>query len=106
MKKTLINQLNASKSFLDKSTESLTEEDSGLTPSDGMMSTAQQIAHIAQTVDWFIEGAFGNGFEMNFEESANWLSSRCHPDANIKSFPLPAGTSIHAGSPLSKWANT
>lgn len=70
MKKTLINQLNASKAYLDKSTESLTEEDSGLTPADGMMSAAQQVAHIAQTVDWFIEGAFGKGFEMNFEESA------------------------------------
>ncbi|MFP6582211.1 MAG: DinB family protein [Candidatus Hydrogenedentota bacterium] len=70
MKQTLINQLNGSKTFLDKSTENLTEEDSGLTPADGMMSAAQQIAHIAQTIDWFIEGAFGKGFDMDFEESA------------------------------------
>lgn len=70
MKQTLINQLNGSKTFLDKSTECLTEEDSGLVPAEGMMSAAQQIAHIAQTVDWFMEGVFGKGFDMDFEESA------------------------------------
>lgn len=71
MKQTLINQLRASKTFLDKSTEALTEEDSGIVPAEGMMSAAQQMAHIAQTVDWFIDGVFGEtGFDMNFEESA------------------------------------
>jgi uncharacterized damage-inducible protein DinB len=29
---------------------------------------AQQVAHAAQTIDWFMEGAFGpDGFDMDFE---------------------------------------
>lgn len=32
------------------------------------MTAAQQIAHCAQTVDWFLEGAFRpEGFDMDFE---------------------------------------
>jgi uncharacterized damage-inducible protein DinB len=69
-KQELINQILASKTFLEKSTDVLTEEDSGVTPVKGMMTAAQQIAHIAQTADWFLEGVFGDGFDMNFEESA------------------------------------
>ncbi|MFP6617536.1 MAG: hypothetical protein VCB26_14125, partial [Candidatus Hydrogenedentota bacterium] len=69
-KQELINQVFASKTFLDKSTDVLTEEDSGITPVEGMMTAAQQIAHIAQTADWFLEGVSGDGFNMDFEESA------------------------------------
>jgi hypothetical protein len=47
----------------------LTEEDSLVVPVEGMISAAQQVAHIAQTVDWFLEGVFGDGFDMGFEES-------------------------------------
>lgn len=33
------------------------------------MSTAQQVAHAARVIDWFIEGAFrAEGFDMHFEE--------------------------------------
>ena len=70
MKESLINELRASEKYLNTATACLAEEDSGITPAEGMMSAAQQIAHIAQTIDWFIEGAFGDGFDMNFEESA------------------------------------
>ncbi len=35
------------------------------------MTTAQQVAHAAQTIYWFIEGAFGPaGFSMDFESMA------------------------------------
>ena len=35
------------------------------------MTVAQQVAHVAQTVDWFLEGAFRpEGFAMDFEEQA------------------------------------
>lgn len=69
-KQELINQVLASKTFLDKSTDVLTEEDSSVAPVGGMMTAAQQIAHIAQTADWFMEGVFGEGFNMDFEASA------------------------------------
>ena len=53
-KQELIKQVTDSKEFLDRSTGVLTEEDSALTPVDGMMTAAQQLAHIAQTIDWFV----------------------------------------------------
>ena len=32
------------------------------------MTAASQVAHAAQTIDWFIDGAFNpNGFDMDFE---------------------------------------
>ena len=37
-------------------------------PAEGMMTAAQVIRHIAQTVDWFREGGFGSGFDMDFEK--------------------------------------
>jgi uncharacterized damage-inducible protein DinB len=33
-----------------------------------MMTTAQQINHVAQTNRWFREGAFGSGFDLDFEK--------------------------------------
>jgi uncharacterized damage-inducible protein DinB len=64
---TLVAQLNAAKQYFDKSTACLDENDSGFAPSEEMFTVAQQVAHTAQTVDWFIEGAFGTGFNMDFE---------------------------------------
>lgn len=54
--------------FFNNSTRELPEDLSGFTPAEGMMTAAQQIAHVAQTIDWFIEGAFRpEGFDLNFE---------------------------------------
>lgn len=68
-KQILLNQINASKAYLDRATNALTEADSSLCPTEGMMTAAQQLAHIAHTIDWFIDGAFGEGFDMDFEGS-------------------------------------
>jgi uncharacterized damage-inducible protein DinB len=68
------NQLVASKDFLDRSTRVLDEADSGFRPQDGMMTVAQQVAHIAQTLDWFVEGASRpEGFDLDFEKHAKAL---------------------------------
>ena len=67
MKDRLLAELNANIEWFDRSTRSLTEEDSGFTPAEGVFTTAQQVAHVAQTIDWFVEGAFQpSGFDMNF----------------------------------------
>lgn len=43
------------------------EEDSGFAPTPGQFTLAQHVAHVAQTVDWFVEGAFRpEGFDMDF----------------------------------------
>lgn len=49
------------------------EEDANEAPLEGVMTAAQQIRHVAQTVSWFREGAWGAGFNMDFEalEAAN-----------------------------------
>ncbi len=54
--------------YFDRSTRSLSEEDSGFAPSEGMFTAAQQVAHVAQTIEWFFEGAFRpSGFSMEWE---------------------------------------
>lgn len=59
------------KKFWDKSTAGFTEKDSKYAPKPGMMTVAQHFAHVAQAIDWFIEGAFRKeGFSMEFEKAA------------------------------------
>ncbi len=63
------NQLLASKDFFDRSTRVLDEADSGFRPREGMMTVAQQVAHAAHTLDWFVEGASRpEGFDLDFEK--------------------------------------
>lgn len=55
--------------FFRKSTECFREEHSGFVPVEGMFTVAQQVAHAAQVVEWFLKGAFDStsGFDMDFE---------------------------------------
>ena len=49
----------------------MTEAHSAYVPAAGMMTAAQQVAHAAQTIDWFIQGGFRpEGFSMDFEAHA------------------------------------
>ena len=64
----LVMELQMARQFFLTSTSCLTEEDSAYAPKPEMFTVAQQVAHTAQTIDWFIDGAFGNGFDMNFEQ--------------------------------------
>jgi uncharacterized damage-inducible protein DinB len=67
-------QLLASKEFFERSTRVLDEADSTFRPREGMMTVAQQVAHTAQTLDWFIEGASRReGFDLDFETHAKAL---------------------------------
>jgi uncharacterized damage-inducible protein DinB len=60
-------QLLASQDFFNRSTRVLEEADSQFSPHEGMMTVAQQVAHAAQTLDWFIEGASRpEGFDLDF----------------------------------------
>lgn len=64
----IVSELEATKEYFDRSTKCLVEEDSTFAPTEGAMTTAQQVAHTAQTVDWFLEGAFRpEGFDLDFE---------------------------------------
>ena len=69
------NQLLASKEFFERSTRVLEEADSNFRPQEGMMTVAQQVAHVAQTLDWFVEGASRReGFDLDFEKHAKALA--------------------------------
>jgi uncharacterized damage-inducible protein DinB len=64
-------QLLASKEFFERSTRVLDEADSEFRPQEGTMTVAQQVAHTAQTLDWFVEGASrSEGFDLDFEKQA------------------------------------
>jgi uncharacterized damage-inducible protein DinB len=64
-------QLIASQDFFTRSTRVLEEADSTFRPKDEMMTVAQQIAHTAQTLDWFVEGATRpEGFDLDFAAHA------------------------------------
>ena len=70
------NQLVASQDFFERSTRVLDEADSGFRPREGMMTVAQQVAHTAQTLDWFIEGAFRpEGYDLDFAKHAQALEA-------------------------------
>jgi uncharacterized damage-inducible protein DinB len=63
--------LGAAHEFFTRSTRNLTEEHSGLTPAPGMMTAAQQVAHAAQTIEWFLQGAFRpEGFDTDWDKHA------------------------------------
>ena len=69
------NQLATSKDFFDRSTRVLDEADSGFRPQPDQWTVAQQVAHVAQTLDWFIEGAQRpEGFSLEFEAYAAELA--------------------------------
>ena len=69
------NQLLASKDFFDRSTRVLEEADSEFRPQADMMTVAQQVAHAAQTLDWFVEGASRpEGFDLDFQAHAQALA--------------------------------
>lgn len=63
-----VGELTTMQEFFNRSTRPLDELDSQFAPADGMMSVAGQVAHVAKTVDWFVEGLERpDGFDMDFE---------------------------------------
>ena len=61
-------ELKAMKEYFDRSTRVLEEADSAFAPAEGMFTAAQHVAHVAQTIEWFIGGVFApGGFDLDFE---------------------------------------
>ncbi len=64
-------ELNSTEEFFKRSTRNLKEEHSAALPAAGMMTASQQVAHAAQTIDWFVDAAFSpKGFDSDFEAAA------------------------------------
>ncbi|MEM1178576.1 MAG: DinB family protein [Acidobacteriota bacterium] len=64
----LLHQLHSSRTFFELSTSKLTDEHSSFAPFEGLMTVTQQIAHTADTFDWFHDALLDmEGFDMDFE---------------------------------------
>lgn len=53
--------------FFRRSTSVLSEEHADFAPQPELLSVKQQVAHVAHTVDWFVDALEGKGFDMDFE---------------------------------------
>jgi uncharacterized damage-inducible protein DinB len=119
-KQAMLGEVAAMKDFFDRSTRVLQEADSVFAPREGMYTAAQLIAHVAQTIEWFFQGAFAReGFDLDFERmdkevrqvgsvtaARAWLDRACaaaksavesHSDSEWQEL-LPAGP-IMGGQP-------
>lgn len=63
----LLRSLANVKQFFDRTLATFDESDAAFAPKPEMFTCAQQVAHTAQTFDWFLEGAFRpEGFQTDF----------------------------------------
>jgi uncharacterized damage-inducible protein DinB len=62
-----VEQLRVVREQFETSAGVLDERVAAFRPHEGMMTVAQHIAHAAQVIDWLVEGAFGSGFDLEFE---------------------------------------
>ena len=63
----LATQLGNSLKFFRQTTSAFAEDDSGFRPDPEMFTVAGHVAHAADEIDWLVEGAFGEGWDMDFE---------------------------------------
>ena len=61
-------ELQMAQKFFNKTISVFDEDDSGFAPKPELLSVANHVAHVAGTVRRFIEGAFGKGWDMDFEK--------------------------------------
>jgi uncharacterized damage-inducible protein DinB len=55
--------------FFNTTTSVFTEDDAEFAPITSLFTVAQHIAHVAQTIEWFMAGGFGEqDFDLNFAE--------------------------------------
>ncbi len=70
-----LGELSSAHQFFNRSISNLPESLSEFAPAPGTMTAAQQVAHAAQTIDWFMEGTFRpEGFDMDFEAHAKAIA--------------------------------
>ncbi len=64
----LCGELATTEQFFANTIACFAEADSGFAPQSDLLTIAASVAHVARTVDWFIEGAFhrADGFDMDF----------------------------------------
>lgn len=63
----LLSQLETSRKYFKTVLSVFSEEDSAFAPGPELFTVAAQVAHAADSVDWFVEGAFGKGWNLDFD---------------------------------------
>lgn len=63
----LASVLESTHTYFRKTLSTFAPEDAGYAPNPELYSVAGHVAHTADSVDWFIEGAFGTGWDMDFD---------------------------------------
>ena len=63
----LVQQLESTKKFFNTTLSIFVPEDGGFAPYPELYTVAGHVAHAADSIDWFIEGAFGEGWDMDFD---------------------------------------
>ena len=63
----LVSQLASTLKFFKTTLSVFEEKDSGFAPNPELYTVAGHVAHAADSVDWFIEGGFGGGWDMEFD---------------------------------------
>ncbi len=70
LKTEALQEIESTRRFFNRTTRCLTEAEAGFRATPATMTVAQQVAHTAQSIDWFREGAFEDRWDMDFETSA------------------------------------
>lgn len=65
----LVGQLESSLGYFKKTLSAFAAEDSRFAPDPALFTVAGHVAHVADTVEWFVEGAFGDGWDLDFDAS-------------------------------------
>ncbi len=63
----LVQELESTRRFFRTTLSVFGPEDAGFAPHPEMYTVAGHVAHTADSVDWFVEGAFGEGWDMDFD---------------------------------------
>jgi len=65
----LVKELESTQKFFMTTLSVFEPDDAGFAPYPELYTVAGHVAHAADSIDWFIEGAFGGGWDMEFEAS-------------------------------------
>ena len=65
----LVKELESTHKFFKTTLSIFTPEDEAFAPFPELYTVAGHVAHAADSIDWFIEGAFGDGWDMEFDAS-------------------------------------
>jgi len=65
----LIKELESTQKFFKTTLSVFEPDDAEFAPYPELYTVAGHVAHVADSIDWFIEGGFGGGWDMEFEAS-------------------------------------